>query len=253
MRARRRPAATPSQLRRQPGYTGAEPRASYSEDHPEPADAGRDGVPAGAGERPAVAGPGRRRARGGALSIVAWPSPPLLSPWLPPRWLRSRWSAQGTALRPRQRYRRSPPGDRHGHRGVVTVPDHLRYGRGVSRYRSARLPPSPPRSRRARPRRRSTSAPLPACGGPRAPCPARDAAPPRRRYGWTSRRPRCRRSPMTGPAHIGPDAPADSGQRARQQAIQQIKARRRFKISTASAAAGVTLLVPIWAATEYWP
>ncbi len=58
---------------------------------------------------------------------------------------------------------------------------------------------------------------------------------------------------MTGPAHIGPDAPADSGQRARQQAIQQIKARRRFKISTASAAAGVTLLVPIWAATEYWP
>jgi hypothetical protein len=38
----------------------------------------------------ALTGPGRRRARGGALRIVAWPSPPLLSPWLPPWWLRSR-------------------------------------------------------------------------------------------------------------------------------------------------------------------
>lgn len=62
---------------------------------------------------------------------------------------------------------------------------------------------------------------------------------------------------MTG-AHIDSDAPADRGQRARQQAAQQIRARRRFNISTASAAAGVTLLVPIWAATEYrnaggWP
>ena len=60
------------------------------------------------------------------------------------------------------------------------------------------------------------------------------------------------------PAHLDSDAPADSEQRARQQAIQQIKARRRFKISTASAAVGVTLLVPIWATTEYrdaggWP
>jgi hypothetical protein len=60
------------------------------------------------------------------------------------------------------------------------------------------------------------------------------------------------------PAHIDSDAPADSEELARQQAIQQIKARRRFKISTASAAVGVTLLVPIWAATEYrnaggWP
>jgi len=60
------------------------------------------------------------------------------------------------------------------------------------------------------------------------------------------------------PAHIGSDAPADGEELARQQAIQQIKARRRFKISTASAAVGVTLLVPIWAATEYrnaggWP
>ena len=51
-----------------------------------------------------------------------------------------------------------------------------------------------------------------------------------------------------------------SGQRAAcpQQAAHQIRARRQFKISTASAAVGVTLLVPIWAATEYrnaggWP
>ncbi len=59
-------------------------------------------------------------------------------------------------------------------------------------------------------------------------------------------------------AHIDLDTPADSEQPARQQAIKQIKARRRFKISTAAAAVGVTLLVPIWAATEYrnaggWP
>ena len=59
-------------------------------------------------------------------------------------------------------------------------------------------------------------------------------------------------------ADIGPDAPADSEQLARQQAIKQIKARRSFKISTAAAAVGVTLLVPIWATTEYrnaggWP
>ncbi len=45
-------------------------------------------------------------------------------------------------------------------------------------------------------------------------------------------------------ADIGPDAPADSEQLARQQAIKQIKARRRFKISTAAAAVGVTLMVP---------
>ena len=59
-------------------------------------------------------------------------------------------------------------------------------------------------------------------------------------------------------ADIGPDAPADSEQLARQQAIKQIKATRRFKISTAAAAVGVTLMVPIWATTEYhnaggWP
>jgi len=60
------------------------------------------------------------------------------------------------------------------------------------------------------------------------------------------------------PADIDSDAPANSEQLARQQAIQQIRARRRFKVNTASAAVGVTLLVPIWAATEYrnaggWP
>ena len=60
------------------------------------------------------------------------------------------------------------------------------------------------------------------------------------------------------PAHIDSDAPTDSEQPARQQTIEQTKARRRFKISTASAALGVTLLVPIWATTEYrnaggWP
>jgi hypothetical protein len=53
------------------------------------------------------------------------------------------------------------------------------------------------------------------------------------------------------PAHMDSDAPTDSEQLARQQTIEQIKARRRFKISTASAALGVTLLVPIWATTEY--
>ena len=60
------------------------------------------------------------------------------------------------------------------------------------------------------------------------------------------------------PADIGPHAGAGSEQLARQQAIKRIRARRRFKISTASAGLGVTLLVPIWAATEYrnaggWP
>ena len=60
------------------------------------------------------------------------------------------------------------------------------------------------------------------------------------------------------PAHIGLGVPGDSAQVGRQQAVKQISARRRFKISTASAAVGVTLLVPIWGATEYrnaggWP
>ena len=60
------------------------------------------------------------------------------------------------------------------------------------------------------------------------------------------------------PADIGPDAGAGSEQLARQQTIKRIRARRRFRVSTASAGVGVTLLVPIWAATEYrnaggWP
>ena len=59
-------------------------------------------------------------------------------------------------------------------------------------------------------------------------------------------------------ADIDSDTPDDSEQLARQQAVKQAKARRLFTISTASAAVGVTLLVPIWAATEYrnaggWP
>ena len=52
------------------------------------------------------------------------------------------------------------------------------------------------------------------------------------------------------PADIAPDASAGSEGLARQQAIKRIKARRRFKVSTSSAGVGVTLLVPIWAATE---
>jgi hypothetical protein len=44
------------------------------------------------------------------------------------------------------------------------------------------------------------------------------------------------------PADINPDASAGSGELARQQAIQQIRARRRFKISTASAAAALALV-----------
>jgi hypothetical protein len=60
------------------------------------------------------------------------------------------------------------------------------------------------------------------------------------------------------PAEIDSDALDDGEQLARQQAVKQAKARRLFKISTVSSAVGVTLLVPIWAATEYrnaggWP
>jgi hypothetical protein len=61
-----------------------------------------------------------------------------------------------------------------------------------------------------------------------------------------------------GPADVGSGALDDSEQLARQQAARQARARRLFKVSTASAGVGVTLLVPIWAATEYrnaggWP
>lgn len=55
-----------------------------------------------------------------------------------------------------------------------------------------------------------------------------------------------------------PDTPVSSERHARQQAIQQIEARRRFKISTAVAAVGMAILVAIWALSEYrnaggWP
>jgi H+/Cl- antiporter ClcA len=45
---------------------------------------------------------------------------------------------------------------------------------------------------------------------------------------------------------------------ARQQAVRQIERRRRFKISTATSAVGMALLVVIWATSEYhnaggWP
>ena len=46
------------------------------------------------------------------------------------------------------------------------------------------------------------------------------------------------------PAHIDPDAPADGDEHARRQAIKQTRARRRFKISTASAAVGFYMLRP---------
>jgi hypothetical protein len=60
------------------------------------------------------------------------------------------------------------------------------------------------------------------------------------------------------PAGISSGALDDSEQLARQQAARQARVRRLFKISTASAGVGVTVLVPIWAATEYrhaggWP
>jgi phosphate/sulfate permease len=52
--------------------------------------------------------------------------------------------------------------------------------------------------------------------------------------------------------------PADGDELARQEAIRQIERRRRFKISTATSAIGMIILVAIWAASEYhnadgWP
>jgi len=60
------------------------------------------------------------------------------------------------------------------------------------------------------------------------------------------------------PGDSGPDVPADSGQLARQQAIQQIERRRRFWIRATVGTLGMILLVIIWALTEYhnaggWP
>ncbi len=64
--------------------------------------------------------------------------------------------------------------------------------------------------------------------------------------------------PMDMTSEINSNAPGNNEQLAREQAVRQFEARRRFQISTAAAAVGVTLLVPIWAATEYcnaggWP
>jgi H+/Cl- antiporter ClcA len=57
---------------------------------------------------------------------------------------------------------------------------------------------------------------------------------------------------------LGPDAPAGSGQLAREQAIKQIERKRRFKISTALGTLAMIVVVIIWATTEYhnaggWP
>jgi 2TM domain len=56
----------------------------------------------------------------------------------------------------------------------------------------------------------------------------------------------------------GPVASASREQLARQQAIKQIRRRRRFWISTAFSTVGMILLAAIWAITEYhnaggWP
>jgi hypothetical protein len=61
-----------------------------------------------------------------------------------------------------------------------------------------------------------------------------------------------------GPVDTGPDASADPGQLAREQAIKQIERRRRYWISTAVSTVGMLLLTAIWAVTEYhnaggWP
>jgi len=60
------------------------------------------------------------------------------------------------------------------------------------------------------------------------------------------------------PGSNGPDVPADSGQLARQQAIQQIDRRRRFWIRASVGTLGMIIVVVIWALTEYhnaggWP
>ena len=52
------------------------------------------------------------------------------------------------------------------------------------------------------------------------------------------------------PAGIGCGAVGGSGQLARQQGVKQARARRPFKAGIASAAGGVTVLVPIRAATQ---
>ncbi len=60
------------------------------------------------------------------------------------------------------------------------------------------------------------------------------------------------------PGGSGPDAPADSEQLARQQAIRQIERRRHFRIRASVGTLGMIILVVIWAFSEYhnaggWP
>lgn len=57
---------------------------------------------------------------------------------------------------------------------------------------------------------------------------------------------------------IDSNAPADSEQLPRQEAVKQIERRRRFKISAAVSGVGMILLVAIWAIAKYhnaggWP
>jgi hypothetical protein len=64
--------------------------------------------------------------------------------------------------------------------------------------------------------------------------------------------------PKDMPAGISSNAPADSEQLARQQAIKQIERKRRFWASTVAAAVGMIVLVVISATSEYhnaggWP
>jgi hypothetical protein len=60
------------------------------------------------------------------------------------------------------------------------------------------------------------------------------------------------------PADTGPNASADAGQLAREQAIKQLERRRRYWISTAVSTVGMLGLAAIWAVAEYhnaggWP
>jgi 2TM domain len=53
------------------------------------------------------------------------------------------------------------------------------------------------------------------------------------------------------PVDSSSNDPADSEQRARQQAIKQIERKRRFWATTVAAAVGMIVLVVIWATSEY--
>ncbi|HTT55104.1 MAG TPA: hypothetical protein VMH35_27260 [Streptosporangiaceae bacterium] len=61
-----------------------------------------------------------------------------------------------------------------------------------------------------------------------------------------------------GLGHSHSDAPASTGQLAREQAIKQIERKRRYWISTAVSTVAMLVLAAIWAITEYhnaggWP